>query len=60
MLADNNTIDVNVVMNGNGEFIELQGTAEGAAFHRSTLNDLIDLAQKGISELLVYQQDLLD
>lgn len=52
-------VDVNVVMNGAGQFIEVQGTAEGATFSRSELNVLLDLAQKGITELLKIQQDLI-
>jgi len=52
-------VDVNVVMNGNGEFIEVQGTGERETFSRSTLNALIDLAQEGIAELLKIQHELL-
>ena len=51
--------DMNVVMDGNGGFIELQGTAEGAAFSREHLNALLGLAEKGINELLVMQQTSL-
>ena len=56
----NADVDVNVVMNGNNEFIEIQGTAEGATFRRHILDDLLDLAQKGISELLACQFDILN
>lgn len=56
----NAEVDVNVVMNGNYEFIEVQGTAEGATFPRPILDELLDLAQKGISELLAYQMDVLN
>jgi len=52
-------VDVNVVMNGDDEFIEVQGTAEGATFSRPDLDVLLNLAQKGISELLVFQQKFL-
>jgi len=55
----NAEVDVNVVMNDKNEFIEIQGTAEGATFPRYILNELLDLAQKGISELLAYQVDVL-
>jgi len=48
-----------VVMNGDDEFIEVQGTAEGATFSRPDLDVLLNLAQKGISELLVFQQKFL-
>jgi ribonuclease PH len=53
-------VDVNVVMNGNNEYIEVQGTAEGATFPRDILDELLDLAQKGISELHAYQHDVLN
>ncbi len=48
--------DMNVVMNEAGTFIELQGTAEGHAFHREELNGMLDLAQKGVSELIEIQR----
>ena len=48
--------DMNVVMDGNGGFIEVQGTAEGAPFSRAHLDGLLDLAGKGIGELLVLQR----
>jgi ribonuclease PH len=51
--------DMNVVMDGNGGFIELQGTAEGNAFSRAHLNALLGLAEKGIGELLTLQQNAL-
>ena len=52
-------VDLNVVMNANGEFIEIQGTAEGGAFPRATLNQLLDLAHKGIGDLLKIQRETL-
>ena len=51
--------DMNVVMDGNGGFIELQGTAEGAAFSRQQLGTLLELAESGIRELLQLQQAAL-
>ncbi|STX52299.1 ribonuclease PH [Legionella busanensis] len=48
--------DMNVVMNEAGEFIELQGTAEDKSFSRNQLNTLLDLAEKGISELMEIQK----
>lgn len=48
--------DMNVVMDGNGGFIEVQGTAEGVAFSRTQLNELLALAESGISELMRLQQ----
>jgi ribonuclease PH len=48
--------DLNVVMNARGEYIEVQGTGEGGTFSRTQLNSLLDLAEKGIRELLAFQQ----
>jgi ribonuclease PH len=52
-------VDINVVMNGDLEFIEVQGTAEGHTFHRSVLDTMLDLAQQGISELFEVQQEII-
>lgn len=52
-------VDLNVVMTGAGKFIEIQGTAEGAAFDRQTLVALVNLAQAGIEQLLARQAALL-
>jgi len=52
-------VDFNIVMNRAQEFIEVQGSAEGATFSRSILDDLLDLSQKGITDLLNYQGELL-
>jgi ribonuclease PH len=51
-------VDMNVVMTGGGRFIEVQGTAEGMAFTRSELDDLLTLAGKGIAEIVELQQEL--
>lgn len=51
--------DLNIVMNGEGEYIEVQGTAEGAVFSRKELDQLLDLAQQGIQQLIKYQAELL-
>lgn len=51
--------DMNVVMNDAGAFIELQGTAEGHAFHRAELDQLLELAAGGIGELLALQRAAL-
>ena len=51
--------DMNVVMTGSGGFVELQGTAEGAAFTRDEMNTLMLLAEKGIRELIVAQKAAL-
>lgn len=51
--------DMNVVMNDGGHFIEVQGTAEGHAFRRDELNQLLDLAEAGIRQLLHAQQQAI-
>jgi len=51
--------DMNVVMTADGGFVELQGTAEGVAFSRVEMNALLDLAEKGIGELLAAQKAAL-
>ena len=52
--------DMNVVMTGAGNFVEVQGTAEGAAFSRQEMNALLELAEKGISDLVVLQKQALN
>jgi ribonuclease PH len=52
--------DMNVVVTGSGKFVEVQGTAEGAAFDREELNKLLDLALLGTAELTRYQSDSLN
>jgi ribonuclease PH len=51
--------DMNVVMTGAGHFVEVQGTAEGAAFTRAQMNELLALAEKGIAELVGLQHAAL-
>jgi ribonuclease PH len=51
--------DMNVVMTGAGGFVELQGTAEGAAFSRAEMDALLGLADKGIRELAAAQRKAL-
>ena len=53
-------MDVNIVMTAEQELIEIQGTAEGAPCPRAKLNTLLDLAEKGIQELLEFQSSLLE
>jgi len=50
---------MNVVMNDAGAYIEVQGTAEGHAYRRDELNAMLDLAAKGISELMAIQRSAL-
>jgi ribonuclease PH len=49
-------VDMNVVMTGNGEFVEVQGTGEEATFSYEQLQQLLKAAQEGISELFEYQR----
>ncbi|TQM71072.1 ribonuclease PH [Actinomadura hallensis] len=51
--------DMNVVCTGDGRFVEVQGTAEGAPFDRSELDALLDLAQHGCAELTRLQEAAL-
>lgn len=52
-------VDMNVVMSGTGQFIEVQGTAEGKPFSREFLNQQLDLAAKGIEQLTRLQREAL-
>ena len=51
--------DMNVVMTGLGHYVEVQGTAEGAAFTRQEMDELLGLAEKGIAELVGLQRAAL-
>jgi ribonuclease PH len=51
--------DMNVVMTGAGHYVEVQGTAEGAAFTRAEMDALLRLAEKGIAELVHLQREAL-
>ncbi len=50
-------VDMNVVMNGNGDMIEVQATAEGESFSRDQLEELLDLASDGITRLVRVQEE---
>lgn len=52
-------VDMNVVMTGRGEFIEVQGTAEHSPFDRERLNMLLDTARLGIQQLMEHQREAL-
>jgi ribonuclease PH len=52
-------VDMNVVMTGEGRFVEVQGTAEGAAFSRRELDDLLGLAEGGIAQIFELQREVL-
>jgi len=51
--------DMNVVMLGNGHFVEVQGTAEGHAFTRAEMDELLELAKTGIEQLIGMQRAAL-
>jgi ribonuclease PH len=51
--------DMNIVMTDAGHFVEVQGTAEGAAFDRQAMNSLLDLAQGGIKDIIAMQKKVL-
>lgn len=52
-------VDMNVVMTGNGNIVEVQGTAEGKPFSRETMDSLMNLASKGVTDIVDYQKRLL-
>ncbi len=56
----NAIVDMNVVMTGDGKFIEIQATGEQAPFDKNNLDVLLDLAKKGIYELINIQKDVLE
>jgi ribonuclease PH len=53
-------VDLNVVMTGDGRLVEVQATAERVPFDRGQLNALLDLAESGIEELALVQQEAVD
>lgn len=53
------SVDMNVVMTDNNEFVEIQGTGEEISFSRKELDQLLNLAQKGINELIEMQREAL-
>jgi ribonuclease PH len=52
-------VDMNIVLTGSGEFIEIQGTAEQSPFSPATLQELLLLAQQGIESLIEIQKQAL-
>ena len=50
---------MNVIGTDDGEFVEIQGTGEEAPFTRAELNELLDLAEKGIKQMIHIQKDAL-
>ena len=51
--------DANFVMTGAGGMVEIQGSAEGATFSRDEFNTLMDLAEKGVAELVIAQKSAI-
>jgi ribonuclease PH len=51
---------MNIVMTSEGEFIEIQGTSERRTFNKEQMDKLLELAKKGIDELISLQKSLLD
>ncbi|HEX2950973.1 MAG TPA: ribonuclease PH [Armatimonadota bacterium] len=54
------SVDMNVVMTGHSKLVEIQGTAEGMPFSRPQMNQLVDLAERGITQLLEEQRKVLE
>ena len=55
----NADVDMNIVMTGSGKFIEVQGTAEGEPFEYDQMQQMIELARKGIAQITEHQQNVL-
>ena len=53
-------VDMNVVMLGKGQFVEIQGTAEGEPFSKPQVDKMLKLAQKGIKELIAIQKKFVN
>lgn len=53
-------VDMNVVMTGSGEFVEVQGTAEGTPFSKDRFDSLLKLAEQGIKNLIDIQKRLIE
>ncbi len=52
-------VDMNIVMTGSGKLVEVQGTAEHAPFSRDEMNIMLDLATKGVGELVGLQKEVI-
>lgn len=53
------SVDFNVVMAGKEEFVEIQGTAEGRPFSKKDLSELLELAKKGVKEIIAIEKEIL-
>ena len=56
----NAEVDMNVVMTESGKLVEVQGTAEGKAFSRQQLNEMIDLAEFGLKKIFTIQKEIIE
>ncbi len=52
-------VDFNVVLTGQGKYVEVQGTAENGTFSRQAMNDLLELAEKGVNDSFLVQREVL-
>ncbi len=52
-------VDMNLVMTGSGQFVELQGTGEESPFSREELDSLLQIGEQGIRDIIAYQQEVL-
>jgi ribonuclease PH len=50
------SVDANIVMTGSGQFVEIQSAGEEATYNKSQLDEMLELAEKGINELVIAQQ----
>jgi ribonuclease PH len=53
-------VDFNLVMTDQGEFVEVQGTAEDGAFSRASLNKVVDAGEAGIAKLFAIQNEVIE
>jgi len=53
------SVDMNIIMTGSKEFVEIQGTGEGYAFSKKQLDTLITLAEKGIDEIIQIEKEII-
>ncbi|MGL5057106.1 MAG: ribonuclease PH [Fusobacteriaceae bacterium] len=53
-------VDMNVIMNAAGEYVEVQGTGEESTYTRKQLDQLLDLAEKGIDEIIALQNSIIE
>ena len=53
------SVDANIVMTGSGKFVEVQSTGEEATYNKNQLDEMLELAEKGINELVQAQKSIL-